>query len=716
MAKHFRVTARPQIKAGTAAAPVKNPRFSSVAYTGAAIKLDGFDFPLVIDLNGLTANSQTRPVLYDHICGKDNAIGQTTAIRNSRKQLDIDGFLLGHKPLAKEIIDDAREGYVWQNSVGCDIPNEETDLEFVAAGESVSVNGQSHIGPLFVARRTVLGELSFVVIGADDRTSARIAARRANAAQSPPARKQIMTFEEWLKSLKMDGVTFNEEQMAAMQQTYDKLYPAEVVAEGEEEEIVAEGDEEEVKAVKAVAGKKRIAASGMKSITAARAAGHRKIVAIEAAAKGDSEIAAKALELGWDAERVGNEVELKSLRAGRGKAPGAASGGSSLDINAKVMEAALLLNIKTDEKSIGKHFDEKTMNVAMSREWRGTSLHVLMDQVIQAAGDHFSGSRKSDAFINAASRANYKIQANGFSTVSLSQILENVANKTLIASYEAQETIWQMFCAVRPLNDFKIHSYYRLDMEGAFKKVGPDGELKHLKPTDAKYTNQLDTYGAMLTLTRTMQIDDDLNAFAMLPKAIGRLASLRPEEAFLVLLLSNANNFFHANNRNKLTGAGSALGIPGLTAAKTQYKKQVDSNGKPILVTPDRILSGVELSVMAENLNVEQSLTGGTAADKINRNPHKGKYAPYDSPYIDNDGITDQDGAAISGQSATLWYLFCDPNVRAAFAMGFLNGNQTPFFRTKEAVPGILGTTFESFMDFGVGQEDPYAAQLNVGA
>jgi hypothetical protein len=491
-------------------------------------------------------------------------------------------------------------------------------------------------------------------MGADDRTSARIAARRKAQLK---ARNQTMTFEEWLASLKLDVNTLTDEQRTALQGQFDKLNDGEeeegeeeLDAEADEEDIDAEHDDEDVESeeedevpagAKAASRKKKIAArksathkpTVFKSITAAALRAHRMVAKIEKAAKGDSELIATALEKGWDAGRVQAEAKLKKLQAGRAQAPDA-QGGSPLKINAKVMEAALLLNIGTDQKSVGKHFDQQTMNVACSREWQGCSLHVLMDQVIEASGESFRGSRKTDAFIRAAARANHKIQASGgYSTVNLSQILENVANKTLIQSYDAQETVWQYFCAIRPLNDFKIHSYYRLDMEGAFKKVGPDGELQHLKPTDAKYENQLDTYGAQLVLTRQMQINDDLNAFAAVPKAIGRLAKLRPEEAWIVLLLANASNFFHANNRNKNTGAGSALGISGLTAAKTAYKHQVDSNGKPILVTPDRILSGSTLSVTAENLNVEQTLVGGTTDNKLNRNPHKGKYAPYDTPY-----------------------------------------------------------------------------------
>lgn len=705
--------------AATIAEPqAKRPRFSCVAYTGAAMDLWGFDLPLVIDLAGMTTHSQARPALMDHCAWKDNVVGQSDAIRIQPNRLEVDGFILRSTLAGREVLAMALEGFTWQMSVGCDIPNEDENVEKVPAGETVQVNGQSFTGPLYIARKTVLGEVSFVVMGADDRTSAQIAARRKALLK---ARKQTMTFDEWVKSLGFDPATLSDEQRNGLQQMFDAMNAPDddVEGEGDEEDVEGEGSEEDVGegTASAKAGKKtRHSPAPAKSITAARAAEHRRIAAVEAAAKGDSEIAAKALESGWDADRVKNEVELKALRARRAQAPGAQNGGSSLQVNAKAIEAALLLNIGTSEKHVGKHFDEKTMNVACSRDWRGFSLHALMDHVIEASGESFRGSRKTDAFIQAAARANRRIQASGYSSVSLSNILENVANKTLLESYDAQETVWQHFCAVRPMNDFKVHSYYRLDMEGAFKKVGPDGQLQHVKPTDAKYTNQLDTYGAQLVLTRTMQINDDLNAFVMLPKAIGRLARLRPEEAFIVLLLANTNNFFHTNNRNKLTGGGSALSISALTTAKSTFRKQVDSNGKPILLSPDRILCGSALEVTAENLNVEQTLVGGTDNDKLNRNPHKGKYAPYATPYLDNTAITDQDGEAITGQSSTLWYLFCDPNVRAAFAMGFLNGNQTPFFRAKEADSGVLGTTYESFMDFGVGQEDPYAAVMNAGA
>lgn len=61
--------------------------------------------------------------------------------------------------------------------------------------------------------------------------------------------------------------------------------------------------------------------------------------------------------------------------------------------------------------------------------------------------------------------------------------------------------------------------------------MGPDGELKHATLSEGSYTNRIDTYGRMLSLTRQMMINDDLGAFLQLPRIIGRMSALKREEA-----------------------------------------------------------------------------------------------------------------------------------------------------------------------------------------
>jgi hypothetical protein len=168
------------------------------------------------------------------------------------------------------------------------------------------------------------------------------------------------------------------------------------------------------------------------------------------------------------------------------------------------------------------------------------------------------------------------IQASGFTSLSLSGVLSNVANKGLIAAYTAVEVVWNQFCAVRSHGDFKVHTRYRLDSTGAFKKVAADGELKHIGLSDSSFTNQLGTFGAIIALTRQMMINDDLGAFMDIPTMLGRLAALRIEEAAFVLLLSNPSSFFAAGNRNYMPPAPARrCRSPSLTTAEQKFRDQV---------------------------------------------------------------------------------------------------------------------------------------------
>lgn len=468
----------------------------------------------------------------------------------------------------------------------------------------------------------------------------------------------------------------------------------------------------------------------VEQMRAEAAAELRRQAAIRAACKGHPEIAAKAIEEGWTVEKA----ELTALRADLPK-PGPAAnphaagpaihtGPSGSQADADVVEAALCLSLGMQERFVAGQVRadarERVMNQATSGEYRGYTLHSLMGEVIRAAGHHYHGSHKSDDFIRAAKRADLALRASGsgFSTLSLSGILGNVANKGLIEAYTAVKTVWQLIAAVRNHSDFKTVTRYRLDSTGAFKKVGPDGELKHASLSEASYTNRLDTYGVMLALNRQQMINDDLGAFLDLPKLMGRMGALRIEEAVFVLLLSNPASFFSAGNRNLLTGAGSALSLSALTTAEATFANQVDSNGKPVLVDPAVLLVPTVLKVTAESIFKNDKIVSTTTADKplTDDNPHVGKFRPVASPYLNNTNLKDQDGLAISGQSATAWYLLAEPAVRAAVAVAFLNGQQTPTIESSETDFNTLGIQWRAYQDFGVGMEDPNAAQKNAGA
>ena len=158
----------------------------------------------------------------------------------------------------------------------------------------------------------------------------------------------------------------------------------------------------------------------------------------------------------------------------------------------------------------------------------------------------------------------------------------------------------------------------------------------------------------------------------------------------------------------------SALSIAAMASAEKKFNDQVDSNGKPILVSPTKVLVGTTLKGDAQNIFDEKVIINGSSSkDTPAKNKMYNKYRPVVSPYMDNTNIKDQDGKAITGQSATRWHMLCDPAVRAALAVAFLNGQQTPTIQSSEAEFNVLGMQWRAFHDFGVGMEETTAAVMS---
>ncbi|MEL6499738.1 MAG: Mu-like prophage major head subunit gpT family protein [Planctomycetota bacterium] len=178
--KSVALTARAEIDLSAAAEADQSeplPRFRMVAYTGEAMRLAGWRHPVVIDLAGLSVPSQNRPIRFGH--DAQAGVGHTDAIGVDGGKLVASGVISRDTAAAKEVVASSRNGFPWQASVGASVD----EFEFVRPNQTVTVNGRELTGPVNVVRRSTLGEISFVDLGADGRTSATIAA----SAGSDPA-------------------------------------------------------------------------------------------------------------------------------------------------------------------------------------------------------------------------------------------------------------------------------------------------------------------------------------------------------------------------------------------------------------------------------------------------------------------------------------------------------------------------------------------------
>lgn len=162
------------------------PTFEMIAYTGNAMKLAGWDAPVVVDLRGMKWTNKPRPILKDH--NPDKIVGHTTAIAVRGNALVVTGVVSADSVCAQEIVRSGKNGFPWQASIGADAAS----VEFVAEGDTGEANGETFAGPVYISRKTVLGEVSFVALGADDATESRVAASaaRKSGASKMQSKKQ----------------------------------------------------------------------------------------------------------------------------------------------------------------------------------------------------------------------------------------------------------------------------------------------------------------------------------------------------------------------------------------------------------------------------------------------------------------------------------------------------------------------------------------------
>jgi len=666
-------------------------RFSMVAYTGGPMVLAGWPHPVVVDLAGLQVAGgglKSRPILKDH--NRSLIVGHTDAVKVEGSQLLVSGVISGAGPVAREIVESSRNGFPWQASLGAVAGQ----MEYVPKGRKAAANGREFEGPVLIARRSTLGEVSFVALGADDNTSAAVAAGAAHR-----VKEDDMTFEQWLEARGFDPASLTETQKSSLQ----ALFEADATATGgtDADPDGSGGEDENTDAPTMIAR--------LRAETVAETRRIAEVRRICAAGGGrHAEIEAKAIAEGWDADRT----ELAVLRADR---PTIAAGGIRGDKDhaqaGRALEAALCLSAGLPEKQVGQWYDEKTMNLAVGRDLRGAGLHTLIYETIRAVGEHVRPGRVDNETIRAAFSAERRLiqAAGGFSTISLSGILSNVANKTMLAAYTAVESVVGFFCAETDVNDFKEVTRYRLTGNGVFEKVGPDGELKHAGLSEQAYTNKVETYGRMIVLNRQMMINDDLGAFLQIPRIIGRMSALKREEAVFELLLANPANFFGVGNKNFFSGADTALSIDALTKGEQMFLDQTDTDGKPILLAPAVLLVPSSLKVAAQVLMTETRINETTTPDKGKPavNPHAGKWKPVASPYLNAQGIT--------GGSAKAWYLFANPADVAAIEIAYLRGKRTPTIESGDTDFNTLGMQWRGYFDFGVAMQDFRAAVKSKG-
>ena len=667
----------------------KLPSFKMTVYTGGPMTLACWYRPVIVDLAGLRIPSQSRPVRFNHNAA--DGVGHTDRLAVENNKLLATGLISRDTEAAREIVASSKLGFPWRASIGAQIQ----EYEFVKEGQTVEVNGRKFRGPVYVARKSTLGEISFVDLGADEKSSARVAAKAP-----PPADARgdtDMGFNAWVRAKGLDPDTLDEAKLAELKAEY----AAEQAADSPQDNPPAAP----VQGAAAPAPQpgNDPPADPILQMRAAAAAELERITAVQAAAgDGHPEIAAKAVAEGWDA----NRTELEVLRAQRPQAPAVlvARGPSG----PQVLEAALCLaqHVGGSDEQLLASYGEQVINDA--DKFRRIGLRKTAELAAAMAGVDLPLSVDTE-WVQAA-----------FSTTSLSGIVGAVANKALAKGFSAPRAVVPRIAATRNHGNFHTHTVYSLAISGDLEPVAPTGELKHLSLSEESWTRQVTTRGAVLSISRQDIINDELGAFTQNATALGRKSSIARERAMALLFIATGagSSHFTSARGNYFEGAATNLQLTSLGTGVQMFRDQTGPDGDPVSIEPRILLVPTALEetgkvLMDRSARMIATALGSTAASKRepNANVWAGDFEPIVWEWLSR---------TISGTagSSTAWWLLAGPGDVPACEIAYLNGLEEPtveYFGLDQVV-STLGVSWRCFWDFGVALAEYRAGVKSKGA
>src|SRR5690606_12701669 len=162
----------------------QRPRFLLMAYTGVPGRVEGFFSPVLVELAGATFAKKVLPVISDHdprlrightleqFILPAGGAGQIAAKSTKGPLVAAVGVQSSNMAVAAGFVADSREGFPFEVSIGARI----VQGRYIEEGEKVEANGKTFKGPLILAEKTVIRELSILTLGADSKTSAVLVA------------------------------------------------------------------------------------------------------------------------------------------------------------------------------------------------------------------------------------------------------------------------------------------------------------------------------------------------------------------------------------------------------------------------------------------------------------------------------------------------------------------------------------------------------------
>lgn len=282
------------------------------------------------------------------------------------------------------------------------------------------------------------------------------------------------------------------------------------------------------------------------------------------------------------------------------------------------------------------------------------------------------------------------------STSDFPMLLQDAANKVLLAQYAAANPTYRQWAARRSFNDFKPAKFLRVGDFPSLKNLAETGELTYGTMSENRETVSANEYATGIILDRRALMNDDLGALGDFSMMIAVRTAADENRLVYGLLksnpqLSDGKPLFHAAHGN-LTG-GAAVNVASVSAAVAALRKQKSLDGIPLNLAPRFLVVGPDKELEGRQL---------LAAIVANQTSAVNPWAGLMELVVD---------ANVEGNA---WHLFCDPALCPTVVYGYVNGAEGPQIKTETDFDS-QAVKVRAGIDFGYGAIDFRGAHANPG-
>jgi hypothetical protein len=249
-------------------------------------------------------------------------------------------------------------------------------------------------------------------------------------------------------------------------------------------------------------------------------------------------------------------------------------------------------------------------------------------------------------------------------TASFSYLLGTSMNKRLLKDYQAWPAEWMRFCTIVPIRDFKQQSRVRLGAFGSLPIVAEDSAYTAVSLTDSAATYVPQKRGNLVTVSREVIVNDDLQAIKQIPTKLAVSAAYTLAEFVYGFLSSNptiydGNVLFTSGAPHTNLGA-AALSSAAMQSGVTAMREQTNYAGKRLGLRPRYLVVPAELEWTSMVITKSAGVPGSANNDI---NPMLGYVTPVVSAQL---------------SSTTQWFMIADPREVDTIEVGFVGGQVNP--------------------------------------